>query len=113
MPTDGLSGGETIQFAEGRWPGTIGAGVAMTEMGFDLVEPHLKVASPDWTYGHRYGVFELSPAARATMVPALRSAAAALRMERNHRAQADLLKRLSDWLEARLDERQAISVLGI
>jgi len=45
--TDGLVSGEVIQFADGRWPGVVGAGITMTEESFDLVEPHLRAASPD------------------------------------------------------------------
>ena len=51
--TTGLVGGETIQFADGRWPGVVGADISMTEETFDLIEPHLRIAAPGWTSDHR------------------------------------------------------------
>lgn len=54
--TDGLVAGEVIQFADGRWPGVVGAGIAMTEESFDLVEPQI----PNYTIS-KIGVTVVRP----------------------------------------------------
>ena len=46
--TRGLVGGMTIQFAEGRWPGEFGPGLAMGDEAFDHIEPLVKL-SARWT----------------------------------------------------------------
>jgi hypothetical protein len=71
-PTVGSIGGMSVQFAEGRWPGEVGAGLALSDEAFDLVEPHLRGACPGWTAAHRYGVFELPAPARARLAEILR-----------------------------------------
>lgn len=111
-PTIGLAGGMTVQFADGRWPGEIGHGVAMTDEAFNIVEPHLKAAASDWTSDHRYGVFELRPAVRLALIVAFRSKSSDLRRQTSQHAQADFLETLARWLEARSDEAWPVSVLG-
>lgn len=112
-PTVGLMGGLTIQFAEGRWREEIGDGVALTEEGFDLIEPCLRTACPEGKDMHRYGVFELPVQARAPLAILLRSGAAHVSGggDGSERA-ADLFGKLADWLDAHCDERP-ISILGI
>jgi hypothetical protein len=112
-PTVGLADGLTLQFAEGRWPGEIGDGVGLTEEGFALIEPCLRAACPEWTNMHRYGVFELSGPARATLANALRAEAARHDNVSNGPApDKNLLGNLAGWLEDRSDERP-VSILGI
>lgn len=108
--TTGLVGGETIQFADGRSPGKIGAGIALSEEAFDLVEPHLRAVAPDWTAGHRYGTFELNAHARARLAKRLRSEADVLPDATSRDA---LFRALADWLEERTDEDRPVSILGI
>src|SRR5690348_17157599 len=98
--TDGLVAGEVIQFADGRWPGVVGAGIAMTEESFDLVEPHLRAAAPDWTADHRYGVFELNAYARQELAKRLLAEVVTFP---EAEAKALLFKALAAWLEQRLD----------
>jgi hypothetical protein len=111
-PTIGLVGGMTVQFADGRWPGEIGHGVAMTDEAFNIVEPHLMAAAPEWTAAHRYGAFELRPAVRLALVAAFRNELSDLRRRSSQHLQADFLEALARWLEARLDEAWPVSVLG-
>lgn len=108
--TTGLAGGETVQFADGRWPGEIGAGIAIREEAFDLIEPHLRAVAPNWTNGHRYGVFELSVGARAGLAKSLRSE---LRDSSEATAKSALFRALAGWLEERPNEDAPVSVLGI
>ena len=116
-PTVGLVGGLTIQFAEarpsGRLQDEIGDGVALSEAGFDLVEPHLRSACPEWTDMHRYGVFELAAQARASLAMLLRCEAARVsEASERPRKKADLFGHLADWLDARCDDRP-ISIFGV
>ena len=108
--TDGLVAGEAIQFAEGRWPGVVGAGITMTEESFDLIEPHLRAASPDWNADHRYGLFELKARARQELAKRLLAEAATLP---EAEAKARLFTALAVWLEQRLDGWKQVSVFGI
>lgn len=108
--TDGLAAGEVIQFADGRWPGVVGAGIAISEEGFDLVEPHLRAAAAGWTPDHRYGVFELKAPARRELATRLTAEVAALP---EVEPQAVLFKALAAWLEQRLDGCKTVSVFGI
>lgn len=108
--TDGLVRGEVIQFADGRWPGVVGAGIAVSEEGFDLVEPHLRAAAPSWTSDHRYGVFELKAPVRKELARRLMAEAAALPQAE---PKASLFRALAAWLEQRLDEWKPVSVFGI
>jgi hypothetical protein len=108
--TDGLVAGEVIQFADGRWPSVVGAGITMTEESFDLVEPHLRAASPDWTADHRYGVFELKAHARQELAKRLLAETATLP---DAEAKARLFKALAAWLGERLDGWKPVSVFGI
>ena len=112
-PTVGLEGGETIQFAECPLSDTIGDGVAMTEEGFELIEPYLRAACAAWTDMHRYGVFELPLSARVSLIGSLRSGAARVRNDAGRRrGESELLDGLANWLAARRDEAE-IRVLGI
>jgi hypothetical protein len=106
--TDGLIGGETIQFAEGRYPGVVGAGVAMREEAFDLVEPIIRAACPNWTSGHRYGVFQLSTRDRKKLLHQLRAAAA----ESTISAVSNLYGRLADWIEPYCEHDEPIGIFG-
>jgi hypothetical protein len=108
--TTGLAEGETVQFADGRWPGEIGGGIAITEEAFDLVEPNLRAAAPDWTIGHRYGVFELSVGARARLAKSLRSVSSD---SAEATAKDALFSALAGWLEERPDEDTPVSILGL
>ena len=115
--TVGLVGGLTIQFAEGRWTGRwegeIGEGIALEIEAFDLIEPCLRAACPEWTSMHRYGVFELPVKGRPQLAMLLRSEAARIRdLGSGSAKEAALFGTLADWLEARCDGR-AISILGI
>jgi len=111
-PTVGVVGGLTIQFAECPASDEIGDGVAMTEEGFDLIEPYLRGASA-WTDMHRYGVFELPLSARVSLVCSLRSGAVRVRHDADsQQGESELLDGLANWLEARRDEAE-IRVLGI
>ncbi len=116
-PTVGLVGGSTIQYAEGRWTGRrddeIGEGVALTEEAFDLVEPSLRSACPEWTPMHRYGVFELPVEATASLASLLRAKAECFTQATyGSEKKAELLRNLADWLDARPD-RRPITILGI
>ena len=108
--TTGLAGGETVQFADGRWPGEIGAGIAIREDAFDLIEPHLRAVAPDWTIGHRYGMFELSVGARARLAKSLRSVVSD---SAETTAKGALFMALAGWLEERPDEDSPVSILGL
>ena len=108
--TTGLVGGETVQFADGRWPGEVGAGIAITEEGFELVVPHLRAAAPEWAADHRYGVFELSANARRDLAKRLRNEAA---MIPRAKAQSAMFTALAAWLEERFDEGKPVGVFGI
>jgi hypothetical protein len=99
----------TVQFAEGVWHGEIGEGLAIHDDAFDLVEPLIRKSCPGWTPLHRYGVFELSPASRTTLMLALR--AEAERLDAESEAHGFFVQ-LSDWLAARLDGRLSVSILG-
>jgi len=108
--TDGLVAGDVIQFADGRWRGVAGAGIAMTEESFDLVEPHLRAAAPGWTADHRYGVFELKAHARQELAKRLLAEAVTLP---ETEAKALLFKALAAWLAQRPDGWKPVSVFGI
>ena len=108
--TEGLVGGEVVQFADGRWPGVVGAGIALSEEGFDLVEPHLRAAAPGWTSDHRYGVFELEAPARKELARRLLAEASAFP---ETEPMVSLFRALAAWLEQRLDEWKPVSVFGI
>lgn len=108
--SDGLVAGEVIQFADGRWPGVVGAGITMTEEYFDLVEPLLRAVSPDWTADHRYGVFELKVQARQELAKRLLAEVDTLPLSE---AQARLFKALAGWLVERLDGWKPVSIFGI
>jgi hypothetical protein len=108
--TTGLAGGEAVQFADGRWPGEVGAGIAIREEAFDLIEPHLRAVAPDWTIGHRYGVFELSVGARARLAKSLRSVVSD---SADATAKDALFRALAGWLEERPDEGSPVSILGL
>lgn len=112
-PTTGLVGGDTIQFVEGH-AGDIGAGIAVREEAFFLVEPHLSSAWDGWDSGLRYGVSELPVSARTPLVVSLRVEAAKLSEgSANARAQAQFFEQIADWLAARCDEHQPISIVGV
>ena len=112
-PTVGLKSGLTIQFAECPASDEIGDGVAVTEEGFDLIEPYLRAACAAWTDMHRYGAFELPLSARVSLVRSLRSGAIRIRNGAdNRRGESELLDDLANWLAARRDEAE-IRVLGI
>lgn len=103
--TTGLAAGMTVQFAEGRWPGEIGAGVLMSDEAFGLIEPFVASVCADWTSDHRYGVFELSLQDRRALAATLGEAAT------THHS-PKLLLELAYWLEARSQVNQPISILG-
>ncbi len=116
-PTRGLVGGLTIQFAEGRWTGRsdseIGEGVALSEEAFNLVEPSLRSACGEWTSMHRYGVFQLPGGAAPSLASLLRAEAERITQATcGSEKEADLLRNLANWLDARRD-RRPISILGI
>lgn len=108
--TTGPVGGDTVQFADGRWPGEIGACIAIKEEAFDLIEPHLRAVAPDWTIGHRYGVFELRVGARARLAKSLRSVVSD---SDEATAKDALFSALVGWLEERPDEDTPVSILGL
>jgi len=108
--TTGLAGGEAVQFADGRWPGEIGAGIAIKEEAFDLIEPHLRAVAPDWTIGHRYGVFELSVGARDRLAKSLRSVVSD---SAETTAKDALFRALARWLDERPGEDSPVSILGL
>jgi hypothetical protein len=108
--SEGLVAGEVIQFADGRSPGVVGAGVTMTEECFDLIEPHLRAVSPDWTADHRYGVFELKAPVRQELAKRLLAEVDTLPVSE---AKARLFKALAGWLEQRVDEWKPVSIFGI
>ena len=111
-PTVGLVGGATIQFAEGR-ADDIGAGIAVSEEAFSLVEPCLMTAWDGWASEARYGVSELPASARVALVDCVRAEAAELRRASTGKNdKADFLERIADWLAARCDERP-VSILGV
>lgn len=105
-PTVGLSPGETIQFAVGRWSEDIGDGVALSEDGFDAIESHLQAVWKDWTPQGRYGAMEMPQPVVVALADRLRIHADQLNTE------AELFAQLADWLEAHSDGQQPISVLG-
>ena len=110
--TTGVIGGETIQIVEGRWPDEVGDGLALTDVGLDLIEPCLRTACSDWTSEHRYGAFELPPSTRSSLVRLLQSEAARLTEGDGTRPQeAKLLTDVADWLDAR-SVTVPISILG-
>ncbi|MNV32536.1 hypothetical protein D3C71_1238760 [compost metagenome] len=108
--TTGLAEGETVQFVDGRWPGKIGAGIAIREEAFDHIEPHLRAVAPDWTTGHRYGVFQLSVGARARLAKRLRSVVSD---SVEATAKNTLFMVLAEWLEERPDADSPVSILGL
>ncbi|MFC3077710.1 hypothetical protein ACFODL_06380 [Phenylobacterium terrae] len=108
-PTTGLATGLVIHFAEGTW-NTLGAGVAMSEEAFDLVEPLLKVAWPEWSYGMRYGVSEIPGPARRTLLSELLETS---RDEGRPEIERRLFAGLAAWLSTRLHDDQAVTILGI
>lgn len=108
--TSGLAEGETVQFADGHWPGKIGGGITIKEEAFDLIEPHLRAVAPSWTFGHRYGVFELSVGARTRLAKTLRSVVSD---SAEGTARDALFRALAGWLEERLDEDTPVSILGL
>ena len=111
LATEGLHPATTVQFAEGHWPGEIGAGVALNDRAFGVIEPHLRATSQAWTLQHRYSVFEL-PAKEATaLVARLRSEVARMRGLGEDASRLRLMSSLADWLEPRSDGRH-LSVLG-
>lgn len=65
--------GMTVQFAERRRDGDVGAGVALTLEAFDLVEPCLKASCPTWTKMHTYGVFDIPADTVPRLIEALRA----------------------------------------
>jgi hypothetical protein len=112
-PTVGLVGGLTIQFAECPLSDTIGEGVAMSEEGFDLIEPYLREACPAWTDMHRYGVFKLPLSARDSLVSSLRSGAVLARNDSVDRwGESELLDSVANWLAGRRHNTE-IRILGI
>ena len=108
--TIGLVGGETIQFADGRSPGKIGAGIALSEEAFDLVEPHLRAVVPKWTAGYRFGTFELNARARTSLAKSLQSEANVLS---GANSKVTLFRVLANWLEERTDKKGPVSIFGI
>lgn len=110
-PTNGLIDGETIQIVEGRWPEKVGCGLAVSDKGFDLIEPCLRAACAEWTSGHRYGVFELSPSAIPLLVRLLRGEAERLSSGIASRPETTLVTAVADWLSAR-SATVPVSILG-
>jgi len=109
----GLVGGDTIQFVEGRWD-DVGAGIAVKEEAFFLVEPHLSCAWDAWVSSRRYGASELPASARILLVESLRAEAAELGKGSTEASdQAQFFEQIADWLATRCDERQPISILGV
>lgn len=108
--TAGLVSGETVQFAEGSWPGPIGAGIAVEEDAFDLIEPHLRLAAPSWSDGHRYGTFELGVQTRSELAKRLRDSA---ELPSHPEADRALLRAVAIWLEERTDEKTVVNLLGV
>lgn len=104
-----LSPGEVIQFAEGRWNEIIGAGVALSEPAFDLVEPFLQAICAEWTPEHRFGVFELPSGSATKLAKALQGEACVV-ADQDKKA---FLQRLSKWLDQRGAAGSVISVLGL
>jgi hypothetical protein len=112
-PTKGLVGGATIQFAEGRGD-DIGAGIAVDEEAFFLVEPCLCAAWDGWVSKAHYGVSELPASARTTLVECLRAEAVKMRgCSADGSEKAQFFERIADWLATRCDERQPVSILGV
>jgi hypothetical protein len=112
--TTGLVAGLTIQFAEVSSADEIGAGVAMSEEAFDLVEPHLYAVWPKWNINSRYGVSKIPVAVRILLMDALRAGISHVEATSpTADKQARLLGGLADWLASRLSEHQAIRILGL
>jgi len=109
QPTRGLSSGEVIQFAEGRWGEAIGEGVALSEPTFDLVEPFLQAICAEWIPEHRYGVFELPPGCATKLAEALEREACVV-ADQDKKA---FFQRLSEWLDQRDAAGSVVSVLGL
>lgn len=110
LATEGLYPGTVVQFAEGHWPDKIGAGVALNDCAFDVIEPHL-LATSRWTVLHRYGVFEFPATDALALVARLRSEVPRMRGLREAPCRLNLMLSLADWLEPRCDGRP-LSVLG-
>jgi hypothetical protein len=110
-PTVGIAPGDTIQFALGSWPGTIGIGVALSEEAFDTVEPHLRSVWPEWTPERRYGVTELPRSAASALVQLLRSELQSTRPL--SAGSSKLFGQLADWLDAQRDSLEPVSILGV
>ncbi len=109
VPTTGLIGGMTIQFAEGAWPGEIGSGVAMSDEAFDLIEPSVKSACDKWSSGHRYGVFEISVSERRELLRLLRDIETRML---SRAEEVDLVRGLANWIEAHCEVDGPVSILG-
>ncbi|WP_332819557.1 hypothetical protein [Sphingopyxis sp.] len=111
FPTHGLISGLTFQFAEGHWPGEIGAGIALNWDAFDLIEPVLASSCAEWTPMHRYGPLELSAPCLKLMVDGLQQP------DPNGREfpaqEKELRSYLAGWLTERLDAQKIVSFLGV
>lgn len=111
--TVGLAEGANIQFAEGNGD-NIGAGIAVCEEAFFLVEPCLRTAWDGWVTEARYGASELPVSVRKALVDCLRAEANAVRRDAaDGNEKADFFEQIADWLAARCDERQLVSILGV
>ena len=110
FPTQGIVGGQTVQFAEGRWDGEVGEGIGLNEAALALIEPYLVASCPEWTPEHRYGALELSPSSRARMVDALRQ----LQQDPSDGRveESSLYALLADWLVERSGAQRVVSFLG-
>lgn len=113
-PTTGLSGGDVIQFADGSWEQgrAIGAGVAISEDAFDLIEPYLQQVWLQWAPARRYGVTELPAAVRVALVGSLKAEAAGLDTA-SESDKRSLFEGLAAWLAQRLGPEQSVSIFGI
>ena len=81
----------------------------MSEEAFDLIEPHVRTACPQWTPGHRYGVFDLPVSVRTTLSTALTADSSRIPTcdERN-----GLFQSLANWLET-CSPHSSVNILGI
>jgi hypothetical protein len=138
-PCSGLAPGPVYQFAEGEWPGPIGASVVLCEGAFDFILPRIQSAWPDWDGAAMYGVTGIAPQSCTALIAELRWAADRLLETRRMPEWAgysdrftaeevgrhfeenparlddlsELLRNLANWLEAALTRGAPLSLLGI
>lgn len=103
----GLATGMVIQFGTGEWRDGSVKGPAISEAAFDLLEPAIRSALPDWAEGARYAVTAIPTSCLKPLINAVRELAG------DDEAAKAMINAVADWLSEAADNQELVSIFGI